>query len=101
MNNLAQVGKQLRVIWGKLGLNQRISIVVAALAIVAGLASMAFWSSRTEYSLLYAKLDDAESAKVVNHLDEAKIPYRISRGNGAIYVPDDKVHKTQIGRAHV
>ena len=33
MNNLAQVGKQLRVIWGKLGLNQRISIVVAALAI--------------------------------------------------------------------
>ena len=96
MNNLAQVGKQLSAIWAKLGLNQRISIVIGALAIVAGLASLLFWSSRPELSLLYGKLDDTESAKVINHLDEATIPYRISRSGGAIYIPDDKVHKTRM-----
>ncbi|GDY21612.1 hypothetical protein LBMAG56_29590 [Verrucomicrobiota bacterium] len=96
MNNLAQVGKQLSAIWAKLGLNQRISIVIGALAIVAGLASLLFWSSRPELSLLYGKLDDTESAKVINHLDEAKIPYRISRSGGAIYNLDDKVHKTRM-----
>ena len=96
MNNFSQVGKQLAAIWAKLGLNQRISIVIGALAIVAGLASLLFWSSRPELSLLYGKLDDTESAKVINHLDEAKIPYRISRTGGAIYIPDDKVHKTRM-----
>ncbi len=96
MNNLATVGKQLQVIWGKLGLNQRISIVLAALAIVAGLASLLFWSSRPEYSLLYGKLDDSEAAKVINHLDEAKIPYRISKAGGALYIPEEKVHKTRM-----
>ena len=96
MNNLAQVGKQLQIIWGKLGLNQRISIVLAALAIVVALSSLVFFSSRPEYSLLYGKLDDTESAKVINYLDEAKVPYRISRGGGAIYVPEEKVHKTRM-----
>ena len=96
MNNLAQVGKQLQIIWGKLGLNQRISIVLAALAIVVALSSLVFFSSRPEYSLLYGKLDDTESAKVINYLDEAKVPYSISRGGGALYVPEEKVHKTRM-----
>ena len=96
MNNFTQVGQQLAAIWARLGLNQRISIVIGALAIVGGLGGLLFWSSRPELSLLYGKLDDPESAKVINHLDEAKIPYRISRSGGAIYIPDDKVHKTRM-----
>lgn len=89
---LTQILTQLKTIWGQLGLNQRISIVLTALVVLGGLAGIGFWSSRVEYSLLYGKLDDAEAAKVVAALDENSIPYQISRAGGSISVPAEKVH---------
>ncbi|MDB6040945.1 MAG: fliF [Verrucomicrobiales bacterium] len=87
-----QLNKQLQAIWKQLGLNQRISIVIAGLVVIAGLAVVSVWSTRTDYALLYGRLEDAESAKVIAALDDAKVPYRISRGGGTIMVPSDKVH---------
>ena len=90
--NLAQLGRQLLEIWKQLGLNQRISVVLATSVVLIGLSSLAFWSSRTDYSLLYGKLDDAEAAKVIGALDELKIQYKVGRGGSSILVPADKVH---------
>jgi flagellar M-ring protein FliF len=90
MNAFQQLGRQLLAIWKQLGLNQRISIVLAAAAVMGVLAALALWSSRVDYGLLYGKLDEAEAARVVSYLDEAKIPYRV--GGGTIHVPRDKVH---------
>src|SRR6476469_5598326 len=83
---------QLQTIWKQLGLNQRVSMILAALAVAAGFGMLIFWSSRGEYALLYGRLDDAEAAKVLAALDEAKIGYKVSRGGGSISVPVDKVH---------
>ena len=60
-----QLFKQLQKIWSQLGLNQKITIAGSTLALLAGLGSLIFWSSRPSYSLLYGKLDEAEAAKVV------------------------------------
>src|SRR2546421_237479 len=90
--NLALLGRQVLGIWKQLGLNQRISIVLAALLVTAALLSLAFWSSRVDYALLYGKLDDAEATKVIGVLDELKIPHKAGQGGGTIYVPRDKVH---------
>ena len=89
---LTQLGKQLQEIWKQLGLNQRISIVLAGLTVLAVLGGLVFWSGRADYALLYGKLDEAEAAKVVAALDDAKVPYKITRGGGSIQVPSDKVH---------
>ena len=97
--NISQLLQQLAGIWKQLGLNQRISIILATLAVLGGLAGVAFWSSRAEFSLLYGKLDDGESAKVIAALDEAKVPYQISRGGGAILVPADKVYQVRMQMA--
>lgn len=83
-------GQQLLATWKELGLNQRVSIVLAGLALVIGLVGVGLWSSRPDYSLLYGKLDDAESNKVVSALNDAKVDHQIR--NGSIYVPSDKVH---------
>lgn len=91
-NGLGQLPQQLRTIWKQLGINQRVSLVLAALVVVAGLVALMVWSSRSEYSTLYGKLDDAEAAKVISALDEAKVTYKVSRGGGTISVPTDKVH---------
>ena len=97
--NISLLGQQLAGIWKQLGLNQRISIVLTTVAVFVGLAAMAFWSSRVDYSLLYGKLDEAEAAKVVAALDESKTPYRMSQGGGSILVPRDKVHHLRMQMA--
>ncbi len=89
---VVHLGQQLLGIWKQLGLNQRISVALAAIVVAVALSSLAFWSSRVDYALLYGKLDDAEAAKVVAHLDDSKVPHKIGQGGGAIYVPRDKVH---------
>src|SRR5271154_480561 len=94
--NLSQTARQLAAIWQQLGLNQRISVVMATVMVLAGLAAVAFWSSRVDYSLLYGKLDEGEASKVIAALDEAKVPYQISRGGGSILVPSDKVYQVRM-----
>jgi flagellar M-ring protein FliF len=97
--NVSQTGRQLAAIWQQLGLNQRISVIMATLTVLAGLAALAFWSSRTDYALLYGKLDDGEAAKVIAALDEAKVPYQVGRGGGSILVPSDKVYQLRMQMA--
>lgn len=92
MKNFAQLGRQLLGIWQQLGINQRISIILASAIVIGGLVTIALWSGRTPYGLLYGKLDDAEAAKVIGVLDELKIGHKIGQGGAAIYVPQDKVH---------
>ncbi|MBI5800746.1 MAG: flagellar M-ring protein FliF, partial [Verrucomicrobia bacterium] len=87
----SQLGDQLGGIWKQLGVNQRVSLVLATLIVVGGLAGMMLWSSRVNYALLYGRLDDAEAAKVIVVLNESKTPYRTG-ANGSILVPADKVH---------
>jgi flagellar M-ring protein FliF len=97
--NLTQTLRQLAAIWQQLGLNQRISVVMSTIIVLAGLGALAFWSSRVDYSLLYGKLEEGEAAKVIAALDEAKVPYQISRGGGSILVPSDKVYQMRMQMA--
>ena len=89
---LSQLGRQLAGIWKQLGLNQRISVVVTGVAVLAAMLAVGFWSSRTDYALLYGGLDEADSSKVIAALEETKVPYQVRPG-GSIVVPRDKVHE--------
>lgn len=96
MNQFGQVFKQLQTIWSQLGLNQKITLTAMTLGVLIALGSLGLWSSRPSFSLLYGKLEESEAAKVIAYLDEAKVPYEISRGSGNIMVPADKVHTTRM-----
>lgn len=90
--NLSKLGAQLRDIWKQLGGAQRLSVISATFVLLAGLGTLAFWSSRADYSLLYGRLSDGEAAKVITALDDAKVPYKVGGGGSSILVPADKVH---------
>ncbi len=96
MNNFSKLGAQLLEIWRQLGASQRVSVLAATVVVIGGLVGMALWSSRADYGLLYGKLSDSEAAKVVQALDDAKVPYKISGGGGSIMVPADKVHQMRM-----
>ena len=85
--NVLQLGRQLGEIWKQLGLNQKISVALAASLVFVALLSLAFWANRVDYALLYGKLDDAEAAKVIGVLDDSKVAYKVGQGGGSIYVP--------------
>jgi flagellar M-ring protein FliF len=93
--NLSKLIAQLRDIWGQLGASQRVSVLAATFVLVAGLGTIAFWSSRANYALLYGGLSDTEAAKVVAALDDAKVPYQTG-SNGSIMVPSDKVYSMRM-----
>jgi flagellar M-ring protein FliF len=88
--NLSQLGSQLLATWKQLGLNQRISLVLASSVVIGGVIALMAWSGRADYALLYGKLSDTEAARVVSALDDTKTPYKAT--GGSIYVPADKVH---------
>ena len=90
-NNFSKLGKQLLDIWSQLGASQRVTVLAATFVLVAGLAATALFSTHTDYGLLYGGLSEAEAAKVVSALDDAKVPYKVN-GSGSVSVPTDKVY---------
>jgi len=96
MQAIKELLKQLVGIWKELGLNQKITVSVTSLAVIAGVITVLVWSGRTEYSLLYGNLDPGEAGRVTQALDENNVEYKISGGGGAIYVPRGDVHQMRM-----
>lgn len=86
-------------LWRQLGLNQRVSLIVAALAVAGGLVAIAAWSNRPDYQLLYAGLGEKDASAVISHLQSLNVPHRIAAGGGTVHVPSDQVHKLRMDLA--
>ncbi len=86
-------------LWKQLGLNQRVSLVVAAVAVVGGLAGVVLWSQRPDFQLLYAGLGEKDAASVIGYLESQNIPHQVTAGGSAVQVPADKVYKLRMDLA--
>lgn len=75
---------------------RQLGLMLGLAASVALGVAIVLWSRGSEYSLLYGRLSDSETAQVVQSLDSAAIPYRIERGSGVITVPGNKVHEARL-----
>ena len=96
MKNFAQ---SLLDLWQQLGLNQRVSLVVAALAVAGGLVGVVLWSQRPDMQLLYARMGEKDAAAVISYLQSQNIPHQISAGGTTVMVPSDKVYKLRMDLA--
>lgn len=96
MKNFTQ---SLLELWKQLGLNQRVSLVIAALAVAGGLMGVAVWTQRPDYQLLYAKLGEKDAAAVISHLQTQNIPHQVTAGGTAVQVPTSMVHKIRMDLA--
>lgn len=96
MKNFAQ---SLLAVWKQLGLNQRVSLVVAAIAVVGGLIGVVLWTQRPDYQLLYARMGDKDASAVIAHLQSQNIPHEVTAGGSAVQVPANLVHKLRMDLA--
>ncbi len=96
MKNFAQ---SLLAVWKQLGLNQRVSLVVAALAVVGGLIGVVAWTQRPDYQLLYARMGDKDASAVIAYLQSQNVPHQVTAGGSAVQVPATMVHKLRMDLA--
>jgi len=96
MKNFAQ---SLLDLWKQLGLNQRVSLIVSAFAVIVGLAAVVIWSRRPDYQLLYARLSEKDAAAIIGQLETQNIPHVVNAGGTAVQVPSDQVYKLRMDLA--
>ncbi len=91
--------RNLWSVWRQLGLNQKISLSLAFIVVVAAMVGMLAWSSRPDMKLLYGQLDPKDAGDIVQELDAQGVPYQIEAGGGSILVPRDQVHRVRMNLA--
>lgn len=96
MKNFTQ---SLLDLWKQLGLNQRVSLIVAAVAVLGGMAGVVLWSQRPDYQLLYARMGEKDAAAIISQLQTQNIPHQVTAGGTAVQVPSNMVHKIRMDLA--
>src|ERR1035437_2858325 len=86
----------LGALWKELGLNQRVSLIMAALTVLACLIALTIWSNRPDMQLLYGRLSEKDAATIISQLQTQGIPHKISPGGGNVYVPSDQVYRLRM-----
>lgn len=72
--------KQLREILSKLSVAQQVLFGLAGAGILIAGIAVALLGGRTDWRLLYGRLDAAEVGRIVSVLESQKIPHRIVSG---------------------
>lgn len=88
----------LKLISG-LSLKQRISIIVAALAVAAGLVELVHYRHDSDFRPLYTGMQAEDAAGVVQKLRETGVEYRLAENGGAVMVPSEKLAESRLALA--
>ena len=100
MERLKALGAQLLGIWQQLGLNQKITVGASGLLVVGMLVAVVFFTSRTDFALLYGGLDPKDAGEIVVVLDDQSIEYKAGAGGTSLHVPRSQVHSLRMTLAN-
>ncbi|BAC24206.1 fliF [Wigglesworthia glossinidia endosymbiont of Glossina brevipalpis] len=53
------------------------------------------WLQSSNYQVLYTNISDQDSGDIISELSTLNIPYKFSKNNGSIMVPEDKIYETR------
>ncbi len=83
-------------IYGKLSAQQKMLIgaIVVVTFVLIGFVMYLF--NQTNYAPLFSNLDVKDQSEIVDYLDGAKIPYKITENGKAIEVPKEQVYKIRL-----
>ena len=87
---------QFKKLYTDLSATQRITIVLAAIAVGAGLLSFARWRRESDFRPLYTSLASEDAGAVVQKLKETGVEYRLSENGSTVLVPSAKVSEVRL-----
>ena len=87
------------MLYTDLSATQRVTIVLAAIAVCAGLFSFARWRRESDFRPLYTTLASEDAGAVVQKLKETGVEYRLSENGSTVLVPSAKVAEMRLEMA--
>src|SRR5262245_51398565 len=87
---------QLKLLNAKLTLNQKLSMLMFGVAVLAGMLFMIYFMNQEDYQTLYSNLNAEEASTVVNKLKDLKIPYQLADAGKSIRVPAPRLDELRI-----
>ena len=93
---LQQFVFQFQGIWKKIGVTQKITILFMAVFLVIALSGLVMWAQRPDYGILYSNISMKESGKILDKIQDMKIPYRLKNGGRSIYVPTNRIYELRL-----
>jgi len=99
MNFIAQLARQCWFVWQRIGINQRITIILMLLAIFGSLVAVGFWARRPEYVLLYSRLEGSDAAEIMAKLKEQDISCKFSGTQSAVLVASKDLDRARLNLA--
>ncbi len=91
---------QIRNLYVKLNLKQRLVILGSVVAVVAFVSFLVVYNgAKTRnldgYAVLFEGVSPQDGALIIQHLEQSKIPYKLPQDN-TILIPEDKVYEERL-----
>src|ERR1051325_8610981 len=74
----------------------RVTLIVGVLLIVIATIALSWWAMRTEYTVLFSRLTEADAAGIVAELKKQKVDYQLADGGTTVRVPATRVHDIRL-----
>jgi flagellar M-ring protein FliF len=87
---------RLAPFWADLPTKRKLIIGLAVAAVVAGIVTLALWSSRPDYSVLFSDLSPEDMQSIETELNASGVPYKLSADGTSIMVPSSQLHKMRL-----
>ncbi len=75
---------------------QKVLFGLFAVAIVATVGTLVYWSTRPNYALLFSSLSPKSAQSIVEELKKTSEPYELKDGGSSIFVPQKDVYNLRI-----
>lgn len=82
--------------FGTLSPARKASFIALGIGLIAGMAGIFYWASRTTYSPLMGNLAPEDSTAIIRYLREKRIPFVVDESGRSISVPPEKVYDLRL-----
>src|SRR5690606_25295927 len=82
--------------FSELGVTKQLTLIIALAASIALGVYVVQWSKTPEMTPLYAHLEGADAAEIVDALEKNGITYRYDSSKGMLVVPSNNVHDVRM-----
>jgi flagellar M-ring protein FliF len=96
MSTEIQTGSNPLKVLNALTFNQKISLAVLAVTVIAGITAMVYFVNQDEYQTLYSELGPEEAAVVVEKLQAMNVPYRLGNSGRSVEAPSDRLNELRL-----
>ena len=91
--------KQIRKLLQGLSLQQRVSLIAAAMLVAGGIYAFSHWSYERDFKPVYSDLSPEDAAAVLAKLKESGTEYRLGEASGTILIPSARIPEMRLQMA--